>query len=191
MCVLRIPALVFQGRNADNFASASLQMNPSFTLPWCFVGFGMGNTLSPSKTASCLQGQALPRRKKQAEITASTPAQNRSHCLALLLCPRLPFTWFSSVLRSGKQNCLFSVLIHTDSGWFARDGLMRTLQTQVFSSVVWSLEIIVLRNMPYYQKRLLVYILHPETSGDRTLIISPSSFTLSTQGVSHVVHIQT
>lgn len=45
MRVLRIPALGFQGRNADNFANASLQMNPCFALSSCFVGVGMGISL--------------------------------------------------------------------------------------------------------------------------------------------------
>jgi len=53
-CVLKIPALAFQGRNADNFASASLQMNPCFTL-LCSVGIGTGNSLPASKTASHIQ----------------------------------------------------------------------------------------------------------------------------------------
>lgn len=193
MQVLRSPALVFQGRNADNFANASLQMSPCLTLTWWFVDVGMGSSLFPPKTGSHLWWWALPHGNKQAEIAASTPTQNRNHSLALFLCPRLSLGRFTPVLRSEKEakNCLFSVLIHADSGWFACDGLMHTLQTQVFSSVVWSLEIIILRNTPYYQKRLLVWILHSETFWDRTVNISPSSFAQSRQGVSHVVHIQT
>lgn len=151
----------------------------------------MGISVAPPKTNSHLQ--QLPSSshgRKKAPIAVSTPAQNRSHCLVLLLYPRLSLCWFTSGLRWEKQNCLFSTLIHTDSGWFACDGLVHPLQMQGFSSVVWSLEI----NSPEEYSILSgnvadEYIPYPETSWNRTVNISPSLFSLSALGVFHVIHI--
>lgn len=140
---------------ADNFWSASLLMNPCFTLQL------------PSSSHG----------RKKASITVSTPTQNRRHCLVLLLCPRLSLGWFTSVLRSDKQNCLCSVFIHTDSCWFVRDGLMQTLHMQGFSSVVWSLEINSPEEYSILSENLAgVHIPYPETSWNKQFTILVLTF---------------